>query len=99
MNCVLDRAGSAGIPAGALRKPGSRRQGCRRSQAPDAPQVTAADEVGPLAHLDREVFGMFDGLAIHVANIERAVRASGEKHWTEPVIRRGEKFAALVRHA
>ena len=42
---------------------------------------------------------MFDGLAIHVANIERAVRAGREKHRTKPVVGRGEKFAPLVRHA
>ena len=42
---------------------------------------------------------MLDGLAIHVAHIKRAVRAGGEKHWAEPVVRRGEEFADLVGHA
>ena len=66
---------------------------------PNTPQVTTAGEVGPLAHFDRKIVRMLDGLAIHVANIECAVRAGREKHGTKPVVGRGQKLAAFVRHA
>src|SRR4051812_44078348 len=44
----------------------------------------------------RQVFGVLDGLAIHVANIKRAVGAIGEIDWTEPIIGRGEELVCGI---
>ena len=65
--------------------------------AVDAAHGFAAFEIGDFARRLRQIFGMFDGFAIHVADVERAVGTVGEIDGAEPVVGRGEKFVGWIR--
>src|SRR5688500_7248445 len=64
-------------------------------QSPDPPAVIAAVEIEELLDLRRDRPRVFDRLAVHVADIKRAVRSVGEIDGAEPVVAGGEKLALL----
>ena len=72
----------------------------RWHDAEDAPAIHAAVQVQFALQLRRQRPRVLDRLAIHVHDVERAVRRVRHGHGPEPVVARGEKlFARLLRCA
>ena len=67
-----------------------------RRDAPDAP-APAAFEVQLLLDVVRQRERCFDHLAVEVEDVDGAVRAEGQVDRAEPVVRRGQELAVVVR--
>ncbi|GIW88617.1 MAG: hypothetical protein KatS3mg108_2941 [Isosphaeraceae bacterium] len=60
---------------------------------PDTAELGAGVQVGPIFQFWGHPSGMFDDRPIHVHDVERSVRAVGQKDGTKPVVGRCEEFA------
>ena len=65
--------------------------------SPDPPHRLAPFEVRALADLDRQIVGVLDRPAVHVADVQRPFGAVGEEDRAEPAIAAGQEFDPLAR--
>ena len=66
------------------------------TQAPNAPLVFARLEVHVLPHVAGHVVGMLDYFAIHIGDVDRAVRTVGNGDRAKPVVAAAERFGTFV---